>query len=53
MSAKKITRTVYECKCDRPACGHTWTTKGETLPKTCPDCKGLNWNKGERKEARN
>jgi Zn finger protein HypA/HybF involved in hydrogenase expression len=50
MSAKKITRAVYQCKCDREPCGHEWETRGDTLPVTCPKCKGANWNKGKEKK---
>ncbi len=42
MSIKLINR--YECKCDRPKCGHTWVTRAETLPKVCPECKREDWN---------
>lgn len=32
----------YVCRLQR--CGHTWTSRIETLPKVCPKCHSKNWN---------
>jgi hypothetical protein len=34
----------YKCKCSK--CNHLWTTKGNDLPKACPNpkCKRITWN---------
>lgn len=45
MSAKRTTvkYKAWACTCER--CGHEWTTLKDQLPKVCPKCKALTWNK--------
>lgn len=45
MTADKRIITVYDCTCKR--CGHTWTTKTDELPGTCPNpsCRSRYWNR--------
>ena len=32
----------YKCECDK--CGHSWTTKGNVIPKVCAKCHVVTWN---------
>jgi len=41
---KEITK--YYCLCDR--CQWTWTTRGDTLPAVCPNCKSNKWDSGQK-----
>jgi DNA-directed RNA polymerase subunit M/transcription elongation factor TFIIS len=43
---KDITQvTLYIC--DR--CSHEWQPKKDIVPKMCPKCKSLLWNKGAKR----
>lgn len=41
----KVQITVWECFCDNESCGHSWKTKTYELPKVCPKCKSVKWDK--------
>jgi len=30
-------------------CGYKWTQRGETLPKSCPNCKRYDWHRSKGK----
>lgn len=47
MAASKITIKAHQCQCER--CGHCWRTKTDKLPKFCPKCKTIYWNRPRRK----
>lgn len=51
MSAVKITKEMYHCKCDAKhkdgtICGYEWDV--EELPMRCAGCKSRKWNRGYR-----
>jgi len=39
----KIKEQIEKYKCER--CGHIWITRIKTMPKFCPKCKSLYWNR--------
>jgi hypothetical protein len=52
MSAKRIRVKAWACKCEREPCGHEWVTLTDQLPKVCPKCKALTWNKVRGKKTK-
>lgn len=50
MTTNKRTVTVHDCRCER--CGHTWTTKTDKLPGTCPKCKSIYWDRPRQPRPR-
>lgn len=46
MSAIKITKEMYHCKCERSECTYEW--EPETIPSRCPKCKSRRWNRPAR-----
>ena len=48
MSAKKITLTRYECKCELKNCpgkGNPWISKDAGIPERCTFCGRRTWNR--------
>ena len=55
MSVKKITRVVYECRCDLPDCigsGRPWFSDGKKIPDRCSWCKRRTWNGTDKRKKK-
>jgi hypothetical protein len=53
VSAKKITLTRYECKCDLKDCagkGEPWISKDEGIPERCTWCGRRTWNGKDKRK---
>lgn len=46
MSATKIMKVMFHCKCDVLKCSYEWDT--EAIPLRCARCKSRRWNRPTR-----
>lgn len=45
-SNKNMSNVIFKLKCYR--CDYEWIPRKEELPKTCPRCRAITWNKKEK-----
>ena len=45
-SIQNLSNVIFKLRCFR--CDHTWIPRKEELPKTCPRCRAITWNKETR-----
>jgi len=53
MSAKKISLTRYECRCelrDCPGYGKSWISKDPEVPERCSFCGRRTWNGSDKRK---
>ena len=39
----------YQCRCQRPTCGHVWISINTSMPVVCPKCRSMEWGRKPRR----